>query len=114
MGFAEFALLSAALAAAPAFAAQDSARQAQANAAFTVYPKESLANGEQGTVSYHVRIDARGHATECEITGSSGYQRLDDATCAMLMERAQFTPGRDEKGRATRSTYDGKVVWKIG
>ena len=51
--------------------------------------------------------------TECEITGSSGYQRLDDATCAMLMERAQFTPGRDERGHATRSTYDGKVVWKI-
>jgi TonB family protein len=113
MGLAGFALLSVALAAAPAAAASDAARQAEANAALGVYPKESLAHGEQGTVAYHVRINARGHATDCEVTGSSGYQRLDEATCAMLMDRAQFTPSRDEKGRGTRSTYDGKVVWKI-
>ncbi len=112
MEFAIFALLSAALAAPPA--SSDAARQAEANAAFNVYPKESLDHGEQGTVFYHVRIDARGHPTECEITGSSGYHRLDDATCEMLMDRAQFTPRPDEKGRGTRSTYDGKVVWRIG
>lgn len=114
MDFAQIAFLSAVLAAAPALGATDGARQAEANAVFNVYPKESLAHGEQGTVSYRVKIDSRGHATECEVTGSSGYQRLDDATCAMLMERAQFTPPRDGKGRATRSTYDGKVVWRIG
>ena len=113
MLFAQFAVLSVALVAAPAPAAAD-ARQTEANAAFTLYPKESLAHGEQGTVSYHVRIDSRGRAMDCEITGSSGYQRLDEATCTMLMERAQFTPSRDGKGRATRSTYDGKVVWRIG
>jgi protein TonB len=114
MELAAFAFLSAILAAAPAPAASDAARQAQANAALNVYPKESLANGEQGTVSYHVKIDSRGRATDCEITGSSGYERLDLATCAMLMDRAEFTPSRDERGHATRSTYDGKVVWRIG
>jgi TonB family protein len=114
MPFVQIAFLSAALAAAPAPAANDAARQAEANAAFGLYPKEALAHGEQGTVSYHVRIDSRGRATECEVTGSSGYDRLDDATCAMLMDRAQFTPSRDDRGRATRSTYDGKVVWRIG
>ena len=114
MGLAQFALFSVVLAAAPAPTASDGARQAEANAAFAVYPKESLAHGEQGTVAYHVKIDSRGRPTECEITGSSGYPRLDDATCAVLMDRAQFTPSRDEKGRATRSTYDGKVVWRIG
>jgi TonB family protein len=112
MGIAEFALLSVALAAPSAGA--DAARQAQANAAFNIYPKESLANGEQGTVFYHVKIDSRGRATDCEVTQSSGYDRLDMATCTMLMDRAQFTPSRDGSGRATRSTYDGKVVWRIG
>jgi len=113
MGLAESALFLFALAAAPV-AAGDAARQAEANAAFGVYPKESLAKGEQGTVFYHVRIDSRGHATDCEVTQSSGYQRLDMATCTMLMDRARFTPSRDQNGRATRSTYDGKVVWRIG
>jgi len=114
MIFLQIAFLSAALAAAPPPAGSGAARQAEANAAFGLYPKDALAHGEQGTVSYHVRIDSRGRATECEITGSSGFERLDTATCALLMERAQFTPSRDENGRATRSTYDGKVVWRIG
>jgi TonB family protein len=114
MAIANFALLSVALATALApAAASDPARQAEANAALNVYPKESLANGEQGTVFYHVRIDARGHPTDCEVTQSSGYDRLDMATCSMLMDRAQFTPGRDGRGHATRSTFDGKVVWRI-
>jgi TonB family protein len=113
MELASFAFLSAILAA-PVPATSDAARQAEANAALNLYPKESLDHGEQGTVSYHVKIDSRGRATDCEITGSSGYERLDLATCAMLMERAQFTPGRDERGHASRSTYDGKVVWRIG
>ena len=112
MAFANFALLSVALAVTAAPAA-DVSRQAEANAALNVYPKESLAEGEQGTVSYHVRIDSRGHPTDCEVTQSSGYERLDMATCSMLMDRAKFTPGRDGRGRATRSTFDGKVVWRI-
>jgi TonB family protein len=106
-------LLSVALAAAPA-PASDASRQTEANAALNVYPKESLANGEQGVVAYHVRIDSRGRPTDCEITQSSGYERLDMATCSMLMDRAEFTPGRDARGRATRATFDGKVVWRIG
>jgi TonB family protein len=110
MAFANFALLSVAL----AVTTPDAGRQAEANAAFVAYPRESLANGEQGTVFYHVRINSRGRATDCEVTQSSGYERLDLATCSMLMDRAQFTPGRDERGRSTRSTYDGKVVWRIG
>lgn len=111
MGLAQFALLSVALA---MTGTPDASRQAQAGAALNVYPKESLAAGEQGVVAYHVKIDSRGRATDCEVTGSSGFYRLDMATCAMLMDRAQFTPERDSRGRATRSTFDGKVVWRIG
>jgi TonB family protein len=113
MAIANFALLSVALASAYAPAAATDARQAEANAALNVYPKESLANGEQGTVFYHVRIDSRGRPTDCEVTQSSGYERLDVATCSMLMDRARFTPGRDERGHVSRSTFDGKVVWRI-
>lgn len=84
-------------------------RQAEANAAFTQYPKASLANNEQGTVHYRVKIDRRGVPRQCEVTQSSGFERLDLATCELLMSRARFTP---TQGR--RSVYDGRVVWRIG
>jgi TonB family protein len=113
MSLAESTLIFLALVTAPG-AVGDAAHQAEANAAFTVYPRESLARGEQGVVYYHVRIDSRGRPTDCEVTQSSGHERLDVATCSMLMDRARFTPARDGRGRATRSTYDGKVVWRIG
>ena len=94
---------------AAATAADTPDRQAEANAAFTEYPKASLANNEQGTVHYRVKIDRRGFARECEVTQSSGFDRLDAATCELLMSRARFSPTQGK-----RSVYDGKVIWRIG
>lgn len=84
-------------------------RRAEANAAFTEYPKGSLANNEQGTVHYRVKIDGRGVPRQCEVTQSSGFERLDLATCELLMSRARFS-----RTQGRRSVYDGKVVWRIG
>lgn len=114
MKLAKWALLAAFAASAGSSAAeaQDS-RQAEANAAFTVYPKESLQKGEEGTVHYKVRIDPRGRPYECEVTQSSGHSRLDLATCNMLMQQARFTPSRDKRGKAVRFVYEGRVVWRI-
>ena len=108
MRHAKWLLLAAMAAGATAAAADDSDRAAQANAAFTQYPKASLENNEQGTVHYRVKIDGRGIPRQCEVTQSSGFERLDLATCELLMSRARFT----REGR--RSIYDGKVVWRIG
>jgi protein TonB len=105
-------LIPAALLAAPAAAAPDD-RTAEANAAFTVYPAESVRNNEQGIVHYRVRIDRMGRVNRCEVLQSSGHRRLDYATCGLLLDQARFTPMRDEKGRATRSTFDGRVHWRL-
>lgn len=104
-------LLLAAMAAgaAAATAAETPNRQAEANAAFTDYPKASLANNEQGTVRYRVKIDGRGVPRQCEVTQSSGFERLDLATCELLMSRARFS-----RSQGRRSVFDGKVVWRIG
>jgi protein TonB len=97
--------------ASPASAAPD--RDTEANAAFVEYPKESLANGEQGAVHYKVKIDSRGRARDCEVTQSSGFRRLDLATCSMLLENGRFTPHRDGRGRVRSSSHEGRVVWQI-
>jgi TonB family protein len=89
--------------------APDRQAEAEANAAFTEYPKNSLANNEQGTVHYRVKIDHRGRPSQCEVTQSSGFERLDLATCDLLMSRARFS-----RSQGRRSVYDGKVVWRIG
>ena len=99
--------LSALLLGAPA-AAQDN-RAAEANAAFVSYPKASLEAGEQGIVHYKVVIGRRGRVDECEVTRSSGFERLDLATCNLLIERGQFTP----TSRKRRSTYEGRVHWRL-
>jgi len=114
MRLAKWILLAAMAAGTTAAAADVPDRQAEANAAFTAYPKSSLENNEQGTVHYRVKIDSKGVPKECEVTQSSGFQRLDLATCDLLMSRARFTPSRDARGRRTRSTHDGRVVWRIG
>jgi TonB family protein len=88
--------------------------QAEANKAFTVYPKESLAAGEQGTVRYRVKIDRKGRPSECEVTESSGFSRLDLATCTLLMERARFTPRRNGSGKASGGVHEGRVTWRLG
>jgi TonB family protein len=114
MRSAKWLLLAAMTAAATAAAANSQNRQAEANAAFTEYPRGSLADNEQGIVHYRVKIDRRGVANECEVTRSSGHERLDNATCDLLMSRARFTPSRDSRGRASRSTFNGRVIWRIG
>ena len=114
MRSAKWILLAAMAGGATAAAADAPDRQSEANAAFTEYPKASLANNEQGTVHYRVKIDRRGVPSQCEVTQSSGFERLDMATCNLLMSRARFTPARDSRGRAGRSSYDGRVIWRIG
>lgn len=110
MTIAKWVLLAAMTAGATAAVAAEPDRAAEANAAFTQYPKASLENNEQGVVHYRVKIDGRGVPKQCEVTQSSGYSRLDQATCELLMSRARFS--RTREGR--RSTYDGKVHWRIG
>lgn len=78
---------------------------------FRDYPAESLKNGEEGVVHYRVAINKKGEPMSCEVTGSSGYPRLDEATCQMIVFNAKFNraAGKNQK----RWIYDGKVEWRI-
>lgn len=77
------------------------------------YPTESLKKGEQGVVAYLLNIDEQGRITRCDITRSSGFARLDEASCRLLLRRGRFNPARDENGKPVASTYSGKVNWQI-
>lgn len=75
------------------------------------YPAISWRNGEVGKVDYRLLIDKKGKPTRCDVTSSSGHRRLDELTCALLMQRASFTPARDENYENTSGIYEHHYVW---
>lgn len=77
------------------------------------YPMVALRHGMAGTTAYSLTIDPTGVPSRCDITGSSGFDVLDAATCQQLMAKARFSPGRDAAGKPLGGTYLGRVTWKV-
>ena len=77
------------------------------------YPSGSRARGEQGMVGFKATLDREGFATACEVTSSSGYPRLDNETCRLILDRATFKGVRDENGRKVNAVFEGTVNWKL-
>jgi TonB family protein len=99
------ALLGAAAAAAPS--AERESRLILEN-----YPPGSLKAGEEGTVGFQATLDRDGKLASCVVTRSSGYPRLDKATCDMIVETARF--GLSEKRGSKRTpTHNYFVEWKL-
>lgn len=76
------------------------------------YPSASRAAEEEGVarVSYVVGTDGR--VTQCEVMQSSGFKRLDDATCSIIQRRFRFNPAtRDGQPVAERKTQP--VRWRL-
>lgn len=77
------------------------------------YPAAALRGHEEGVVGVRLDIDSRGSVTACTVTASSGSASLDAATCAILQQRARFTPARARNGRPMADSYTQKVAWRI-
>jgi len=77
------------------------------------YPVQALRNGEQGTVYYELTIGKDGRPKACRVAKSSASERLDRATCSILMKRARFRPARDASGNPTEDVYTGEISWRF-
>lgn len=77
------------------------------------YPARAREAREQGPVGFRVTLDDDGYASECVVTGSSGYPRLDEETCRLIMTRGEFRGITDENGRRTRGVFEGVVNWRL-
>lgn len=77
------------------------------------YPAEALQAGQEGTVSFRLTIDRSGSVAQCAITQGSGFPALDDRTCALLTERARFTPARNAAGAPAEGVYSSRVRWLL-
>ena len=76
------------------------------------YPTESLARGEQGIASFAVELDSDANIDTCVITKSSGFPRLDAATCDLIVVHAQFAPA-ESNGKRVATVRQGQIVWKL-
>jgi len=78
------------------------------------YPAEAQRAGDEGTVQARLGIDPSGRVARCTIIRSSGHAALDRTTCAILKQRATFTPAHDAAGNAVSDTYvTPPVTWRL-
>ncbi len=76
------------------------------------YPSASRAAEEEGVARVSYVVGEDGRVSACEIVQSSGFKRLDDATCNIIMRRFRFNPAtRDGKPVAERKTQP--VRWRL-
>jgi TonB family protein len=76
------------------------------------YPRESLARGEQGVVGFKVELDKEANVESCVVNKSSGYPRLDIATCDLLVRHASFAPAV-AGGQQIATIRTGEVKWRL-
>jgi TonB family protein len=77
------------------------------------YPPSAIESDREGTTTITLDVDEQGRPSACRVVAPSGYAELDALTCSLLMERASFSPARDDAGRAVKSMYTQRVAWQI-
>ncbi len=77
------------------------------------YPRNALRKAVGGSVNFTVQVSAEGQVSECVVTESIGNQSLDDATCALILSRARFSPAEDGNGQAIAGTFHSRINWAI-
>ena len=76
------------------------------------YPSASRLAEEEGVtrVSYVVGVDGR--VSQCEAVQSSGFKRLDDATCSIITRRFRFNPAT-LNGRPVPERKTQPARWRL-
>ncbi|WP_295992727.1 energy transducer TonB [Rugamonas sp.] len=75
------------------------------------YPKASLMNEEQGTVSMSFLVKADGSVIDSKVDKSSGYKNLDKAAVKAL-SACKFKPGTKD-GAAAETWTKVDYAWKL-
>lgn len=78
------------------------------------YPREAMNLRQEGRAQYLLLVDEKGKVAGCHVLLASGVPVLDAMGCAILMERAKFTPALDPSGKPVRSALmTPPVQWQI-
>lgn len=76
------------------------------------YPSASRRAEEEGVARVRYTIGTNGRVTACEVIQSSGFPRLDDATCNVIERRFRFNPAT-RNGEPVTETKTQPVRWQL-
>lgn len=77
------------------------------------YPTEALRQEIGGTVVMSLLLDLRGRVADCRVVVSTKFAPLDEKSCLLMRQRAQYTPALDAKGNALAATVIQRIRWII-
>ena len=77
------------------------------------YPAESALRGEEGDVTFRIRTNRKGQVDGCQVIASSGYRRLDESTCDMILRGATAKPLQNANGWHVAGVRDADVEWRL-
>jgi periplasmic protein TonB len=77
------------------------------------YPDASRRAEEQGVARVTFTIGTNGQVTACAVTKTSGFPRLDEATCKVIQRRWRFNPAKDAAGQPIEETKSQPVRWQL-
>lgn len=66
-----------------------------------------------GSVKMALLIDEAGQVADCSVIESSGSASLDVQSCAMVRQRARYSPATGRNGRPAKSAAIETLVWEI-
>lgn len=64
-------------------------------------------------MDWAVDLDPDGRVESCAVTRSSGYRRLDVATCDLIVANVSFAPAVTGDGKRVATTRTGRLVWSL-
>lgn len=76
------------------------------------YPDASRRAEEQGVAKASYTIGTDGKASNCSIVTSSGFPRLDEATCKIIERRFRYNPAMRD-GQPVAETKTKAVRWQL-
>lgn len=77
------------------------------------YPDDSIDNEQSGTTDFALLVNEKGLVADCMVTKTSGNAGLDLQSCAVIKQRARFTPALDSQGKPTKDRVAGRIRWQL-
>lgn len=76
------------------------------------YPDASRRAEEAGVTRITITVAPDGRVSQCAVTQSSGFPRLDEATCRVVQRRWRYNPGTRD-GKPVDATVNKAVRWRL-
>jgi TonB family protein len=75
------------------------------------YPSAAYNQNQQGTVGVVLLVNEKGRVADCTLVQTSGIAVLDAQTCAIIQQRARYTPAVGLDGKPAKAVDSARIRW---